>query len=42
MCSIICWCLLSATEVPLSDVMTELERRFGIGGLKEKAARQQD
>lgn len=33
--------LLSATEVPLSDVMVELERRFGVGGLKEKAARKQ-
>lgn len=33
--------LLSATEVPLADVMVELEKRFGIGGLEEKAARTQ-
>lgn len=33
--------LLSATDVPLADVMAELEHRFGTGGLEEKAARQQ-
>lgn len=32
--------LLSATDVPLADVMAELEQRFGIGGLEEKAKRQ--
>ena len=31
--------LLTATGVPLDDVMAELESRFGIGGLAEKAAR---
>ena len=31
--------LLAAGNVPLSDVMDELESRFGIGGLAEKAAR---
>ncbi len=33
--------LLAACDVPLSDVMIELERRFGTGGLEEKAAREQ-
>ncbi|RYD92138.1 MAG: phosphoribosyl-ATP diphosphatase [Sphingomonadales bacterium] len=31
--------LLAAAGVPLSDVLTELERREGISGLDEKAAR---
>jgi phosphoribosyl-ATP pyrophosphohydrolase len=31
--------LLEAANVPLSDVMTELDRRSGIGGLAEKASR---
>ena len=31
--------LLEAAELPLADVMIELERRVGIGGLVEKAAR---
>lgn len=34
--------LLTATEVPLADVMAELEKRFALGGLEEKANRQQD
>lgn len=33
--------LLEATDVSLADVMAELERRRGIGGLAEKAARQE-
>ena len=33
--------LLEATGVSLADVMAELERRRGIGGLAEKAARQE-
>ena len=33
--------LLTACEVPLSDVMAELDQRFGISGLEEKAARDQ-
>ena len=32
--------LLSAKDIPLSAVMTELDRRDGISGLAEKAARQ--
>lgn len=32
--------LLSATDVPLADVMAELETRFAMGGLEEKANRQ--
>ena len=32
--------LLAASEVSLADVMAELEKRFGTGGLEEKAARQ--
>lgn len=31
--------LLAAAGVPLSDVMAELERREGVSGLTEKAAR---
>ena len=31
--------LLNACDVPISDVMAELEGRFGIGGLDEKASR---
>lgn len=31
--------LLEAAQVPLSDVMAELERRSGTSGLAEKAAR---
>jgi phosphoribosyl-ATP pyrophosphohydrolase len=31
--------LLAAAEVPLSDVMTELERRSNTSGLDEKASR---
>ena len=32
--------LLRGSNVPLSDVMAELERRMAQGGLSEKAARQ--
>ena len=31
--------LLAAASVPLSDVLAELDRREGISGLAEKAAR---
>jgi phosphoribosyl-ATP pyrophosphohydrolase len=31
--------MLEAADVPLADVMAELERRKGVGGLAEKAAR---
>ncbi len=31
--------LLAACDVPLSGVMVELERRFGLSGLEEKAGR---
>jgi phosphoribosyl-ATP pyrophosphohydrolase len=31
--------LLAASNVPLSDVMAELERRQGVSGLAEKASR---
>jgi phosphoribosyl-ATP pyrophosphohydrolase len=31
--------VLEAADVPLADVMTELERRKGVGGLAEKASR---
>jgi phosphoribosyl-ATP pyrophosphohydrolase len=34
--------LLEAAETPLSDVMAELTRREGTGGLEEKAARGKD
>ena len=33
------WVLLASRGVPVADVFAELERRFGIGGLEEKAAR---
>ncbi len=31
--------LLEAANVPLADVMAELERRKGVGGIAEKASR---
>lgn len=31
--------VLSARDVPLSDVLAELDRREGVSGLEEKAAR---
>lgn len=34
--------VLEATGVSLSDVMAELERRQGVGGITEKAARPKD
>ena len=34
--------LLEASDVLLEDVMAELERRFGQGGLAEKAARNKE
>ena len=34
--------LLAASNVPLNDVMQELERRQGVSGLAEKAARSKD
>jgi phosphoribosyl-ATP pyrophosphohydrolase len=33
--------VLAAADVPLSDVMAELERRKGISGIAEKASRKQ-
>ncbi len=33
---------LMARDVPLADVMEELERRFGLSGLEEKARRKGD
>jgi len=33
------WVLLGALELPPERVYAELERRFGTGGLEEKAAR---
>ncbi len=33
--------LLEAADVPLADVMDELERRKGVSGIAEKAARKQ-
>ncbi|RMG20737.1 MAG: phosphoribosyl-ATP diphosphatase [Deltaproteobacteria bacterium] len=36
------WVLLAAHEVPAEDVWEELERRFGTGGLEEKARRHRD
>jgi phosphoribosyl-ATP pyrophosphohydrolase len=33
--------LLEAVEVPLADVMAELERRKGVSGIAEKSARKQ-
>lgn len=34
--------LLEATDVPLTDVMTELARRRGVSGIAEKASRTKD
>lgn len=34
--------LLGAKDIPLSDVLNELDRREGTSGLEEKAARTQD
>lgn len=34
--------LLSARDVPLEDVMAELDRREGVSGIAEKAARPND
>ena len=34
--------VLEATDVSLSDVMAELERRLGVSGITEKAARPKD
>ncbi|MFO1131707.1 MAG: phosphoribosyl-ATP diphosphatase [Hyphomicrobiales bacterium] len=34
--------LLAASDVPVSDVMTELARRQGVSGLAEKASRAKD
>jgi phosphoribosyl-ATP pyrophosphohydrolase len=31
--------LLAARDVPLDDVLAELQRRFGISGIEEKASR---
>ena len=33
--------VLEAAQIPLSDVMAELEQRKGVGGIAEKAARKQ-
>ena len=33
------WVLLAQQNIPLADVRTELTRRFGTSGLREKAAR---
>ena len=33
--------LLEAADVPLADVMAELERRKGVSGIAEKSARKQ-
>ena len=33
--------LLAASDVPVADVMRELERRKGVSGLAEKASRQE-
>lgn len=33
--------LLEASELPLAEVMTELEKRVGIGGISEKQSRKQ-
>lgn len=33
------WVLLAAADCSPADVYRELERRFGVGGLEEKAAR---
>lgn len=34
--------LLAAKQVPLADVMAELDRREGVSGIAEKAARPRD
>lgn len=34
--------LLAAKDIPLADVMAELDRREGVSGLDEKASRVQD
>ncbi|WP_407641230.1 phosphoribosyl-ATP diphosphatase [Aurantiacibacter spongiae] len=34
--------LLGARDVPLADVLAELDRRQGVSGLAEKAARKED
>jgi phosphoribosyl-ATP pyrophosphohydrolase len=34
--------LLAAKEVPLADVLAELDRREGVSGIAEKAARPRD
>lgn len=34
--------LLAAKQVPLAEVMTELDRREGVSGIAEKAARPRD
>ena len=34
--------LLQAKDIPLADVMAELERREGVSGLDEKASRSSD
>ena len=33
--------VLEAAQIPLSDVMAELEQRKGVGGIAEKTARKQ-
>lgn len=33
--------VLEAAQIPLSEVMAELEQRKGVGGIAEKAARKQ-
>ena len=37
-----CMVLLAQQGLKPGDVLTELERRFGLSGLEEKASRQQD
>jgi phosphoribosyl-ATP pyrophosphohydrolase len=34
--------LLAAKQVPLAEVMAELDRREGVSGIAEKAARPRD
>jgi phosphoribosyl-ATP pyrophosphohydrolase len=34
--------LLAEADIPLADVLAELERREGVSGLAEKASRQED
>lgn len=36
-----CLVLLAARDVPVSAVWTELQRRFGVSGIAEKAARKE-